>query len=360
MKDSNNQPLKEVTSQLLDSLRITNNSDVPDMEKAVEIGDATFAIKGDISVVGGKEKAGKTSIGLYLIATSLHEKCATTDTLGIRSVYCLGRPVVFLDTEQSRSSTKRFVQNIEKVTGQPAPSYFYAYNIRSLHRPEEKMEALMKLFEMHPDTHLWVIDGIADFVKDPNLSDISNDLIAFLMAKAEKLCTAIIVFIHENPGLSTKFRGNLGSELQRKCYGAIGIKKDRQKQIHCMESRLLRNSSDFEDIYFRFDKEKGRMVSLTGQESEDYRLDSSGEKQKRELRYKLAYQCLVGGSERIRHNEFIRRILNHAPSIEGKTFSETTAKGRLKEMLELEIIEKTGDDRYRLMTEGNDTVAEKG
>lgn len=357
--------MTNINISLVKSLRITDKSNVPDMEPVILInGEAILATKGDISVVGGKEKAGKTSVSMFMVATALMPDDlpakASLDSLGIRSTYCNGKPVVFIDTEQSPSSIKRFYQNIAKIVGDRAYlENMHVYNLRPLYKASDKKEALELIFEMHPDAHLIIIDGIADIVSDPNLPEPSNELIAQLMSKAEELHTSIVAFIHENPGQSTKFRGNLGSELQRKCYGAIGIKKDKQKRVHCIEARLLRHSGDFDDIYFRYDKELGRMVSLTGQESEDYRSDSSGERRKRELRYRLAHQCLVGGSERIRHNEFIRRILNHALLIEGKTFSDTTAKSRLKDMLELGIVEKTAGDRYRLIPTDQSSKTEK-
>ncbi len=235
------------------------------------------------------------------------------------------------------------------------PSNFFAYNFRSLYETDEKYKALFELFEIHATARLFVIDGIADFVADTNLAKECNRLVSELMAVAERLNICIIVFLHENPGLSTKMRGHMGSEIERKCYGAIAIEKNREKKVHIIKSRYLRDSGDFDDILFQYDEDQRRMVSLTGEEREDYRLDVSGGKRKRELRCKLAYQCLVGGSENIRHNEFIRRILNHAPIIEGKTFSDTTAKSRLKEMMELGIVEKTPDDRYRLIPQDDDT-----
>ena len=347
-----------ISPELLAKLRISNLSNVPSMVPVVKIDDAPFAIKGDISVIGGKEKAGKTSSAYFIVATALMPLVSNDlDTLSIRSTFCSDKPVIFVDTEQSRASTKKFCDTVTGIVGDVSLlKNFYAYNLRSLYKSGDKKAALDCIFQIHSDAHLIIIDGIADLVSDSNLPEPSNELIAELMSKAEKLYTCIVVFIHENPGQSTKFRGNLGSELQRKCYGAIGIKKDRQKRVHCIESRLLRHSGDFDDIYFRYSKEHGRMVSLSNQESEDYKFNASGEREKRELRYKLAYQCLVGGSERIRYNELIRRIINHMPTIEGKSLSETTAKSRIKEMLEYNIIEKTQEDRYALVSSVNSMI----
>jgi len=351
--------MNKISLEILNNLRIHDNSDIPDQEYVVTISNAPVAAKGDISVIGGKEKAGKTSVGIIVIATSLMKKIPPDlDTLSIRATYAGNKDVVYIDTEQSKSSTKRFVQNVKRFLGsEDLPPNFYAYNIRSLYKSEDKKEALLKLFEKHQDAHLWVIDGIADFVADPNLPEPSNELIALLMSTAEKHNTCIISFVHENPGLSTKFRGNLGSELQRKCFGAVGIKKDKDKKVHSLEARLLRCSGDFDEIYFRYDKEKGRMVSLNNQESEEYKQDKNGEKKKRELRYKLADQCLLGGSERIGYKEFTRRIFNHALSIEGKKISETTAKNRLKEMIGYEIIEKDNKNKYRLIPKKEETTS---
>lgn len=334
---------------------ITDTTDVPNIVPTIKILDATVAIRGDIMVIGGKEKAGKTSVAAFILAAWIVSEVS----MGIKCHNEDNDTAIFVDSEQSRSSTKKLLQTVKKIARvDKVPNYLHAYNLRSLYKPEEKKDALMQLFKDHSNTKLWIIDGIADFVSDPNLSDASNQLIAELMSKAEELNTCIIVFIHENPGQSTKFRGNLGSELQRKCYGAIGIKKDKQRGVHTIESRLLRHSADFEDIHFRYDKEKGHMVRLNESEAEDFKSDASGEKEKRELRHKLAYQCLVGGSERIRYSEFVRRICNHAPLIEGKTISETTAKNRIKDMLGYGIVDKTEGDKYHLLSDPTDSGKE--
>lgn len=98
-----------------------------------------------------------------------------------------------------------------------------------------------------PDAHLWVIDGIADLIQDPNNIEQSFGLIESIMVQSDRMNSAVIGILHENPG-TNKARGNLGSEAERKCGGAITIKKLKEQGVHSIVPRLIRGSADFDTI----------------------------------------------------------------------------------------------------------------
>lgn len=84
------------------------------------------------------------------------------------------------------------------------------------------------------------------------------------MQKASENNAAIILLIHENPQ-NGKLRGHIGSEAERKCGGAISIKKDREKGVHFIEPKYLRDAEDFTPVVFRYDTILNRMVSVDTQ-----------------------------------------------------------------------------------------------
>jgi hypothetical protein len=331
--------------------RVDYQSEVQEVVPVVTIGGCPFAVKGDISIIGGLPKAGKTTIAINMIATALMgEIPANLDTLQIRSSPAAGKPVFYIDTEQSKASTNKIRKGICKFLNvEREPDNLYLINLRDKFKAKEKFEYVLACMKHFPDTHLWIIDGLADLLKDPNHTEDSFELVARFMSLSQNLYAPIILYLHENPSGASKFRGNLGSEAERKCYGAIIVKKDKQKQVHIIEPKFLRDSKDFEPIYCHYDISLGRMASMAPDEAKEYQKQTDPNEKKKELLKKLAFQCLVGGAERIQHTELCQRISNHSTAIMGKKISVSTAKKKIKAMVENEIIEKGEEGRYRLV-----------
>ena len=161
------------------------------------------------------------------------------------------------------------------------------------------------------------------------------------MIASDKLNTAIVLYLHENPGTTGKLRGNLGSEAERKCGGAIAIKKIKEKGIHAIESKLIRGSSDFEPIFFRWNKELGRMASLDASESELAKKSVDKEAIKLQKLIDLGKACAMIGSAK--YADMVQRIMDNVQKIEGGTISKRTAQTRLKTMVDNQILEINGD-----------------
>ena len=243
--------------------RITEDTDVPPVEPTITIKNGVFAIKGDISFISGLPKSGKSTTCRYLMATALMQHIPDGfDTLDIRANYCDGRPVVYIDTEQPLAYTKRTGDEIRKILGtEHLPDYLYLYNWRH-HTAKENREAIEQLFTELPNAAYWIVDGITDFIAGANEEKESNEVIRFFMRQASNLNTTIVLLIHENAG-GGKMRGHIGSEAERKCAGAITIRKDRQNGVHWIEPKLIRGSADFEPYPFMYDDEQRRFVLAT-------------------------------------------------------------------------------------------------
>lgn len=244
----------------LSATRITEDTDVPPIEPTITIKDGTFAIKGDISFISGLPKSGKSTTTRYIISTALMPTVAEEfDSLGIKAVYCGGRPVVYIDSEQPKAYTKRMREEIKRILDvETLPDNLHTYNWRH-HSHQENRQAIEQLFDELPDAAYWIVDGITDFVGGANEEREGNEVIRFFMGAASRLNTTIILLIHENAG-GGKMRGHIGSEAERKCGGAITIRKDRENDVHWIEPKLIRGSADFEKYAFYYDTSQHRFV----------------------------------------------------------------------------------------------------
>ena len=322
---------------------INDSTIVSDPVPVIMIRDSIFAVKGDISIVGGLPKAGKTSCSVFMIATALmKDKPAGFDSLQINSTYCQGEKVIYIDTEQPKSYTNRLRKQVLNILGVDShPKELKIFNLRK-YESAKKLEKVKELMNEYPKAHLWIIDGVADLIKDPNDTKESFGIIEFFMMASDKLNTAIVLYIHENPGTAGKLRGNLGSEAERKCGGAIAIKKIKDKGCHSIEAKLIRGSADFDTVFFRFERELGRMVSLNDSESSEVKKSTDKAAIKQAQRVQLAKRCLNTGS--LKYGDLVEKIMSVGIEIEGKPISaKRTAEGRVKEMKVMSIINLNGD-----------------
>lgn len=320
---------------------INDSTHVEDIVPVIRIRDAIFAVKGDISIVGGLPKAGKTSISAFMLATALMKEISGKDSLGIATTYCEGKEVIYIDTEQPRSYTNRLRKTvINLIDSNSQPSNLKILNLRK-YSSDQKKEKVLALMNKWPNAHLWIIDGVADLIKDPNDTKEAFGIIETFMVASDTMNSAIILHIHENPGTSGKLRGNLGSEAERKCGAAIAVKKHKDKGVHSIEAKVIRGSGDFDPIYFRYDRNLDRMVSVSETESVLLR-ESTDKAQIKQGRLKqLAKRCLVLG--RLKSKDLVQSIMDNVLEIEGKGVSKRTAENRLSQMKNAGLISLDGD-----------------
>lgn len=321
---------------------INDSTQVSDPVPVIIIGGSVFAVRGDISIVGGLPKAGKTSCSVFMLATALmKEHPENFDCLSISSSYCDGEMVIYIDTEQPLSYTNKLRKQVLKIIGaESQPPNLGIINLRK-YDSQTKMSKVLELMERYPKAHLWIIDGVADLIKDPNDTKESFGVIEKFMVKSNEMNSAVVLYIHENPGTAGKLRGNLGSEAERKAGGVIAIKKIKEKGIHSIEAKLLRGGPDFDPIYFRYDKVLGRMVSLDSNEANEVKKSTDKNEIKLTARLRLATRCLLTGQ--LKYKDLVERILATAQEIEGKPMQVRTAQGRVKELSDMGIINLNGD-----------------
>ena len=84
-------------------VRITDN--IPEPEHIIEQGGNRILTKGNISVIQGKAKNGKTFAAAILVAVALGNK-----DFGFNCGSTSGDRVLYIDTEQSKSDTKILIK----------------------------------------------------------------------------------------------------------------------------------------------------------------------------------------------------------------------------------------------------------
>lgn len=329
--------------------RITDQTPVRSLAVAITINGATFARRGDFSVVMGQRKAGKTTILKYVIATALMAPGQPRpDTMQIETAYCQGKSVIYVDTEGSQEDTKDFVEGVKRILGvDQMPENFHVYHWRNLTQKECR-EAMEILFEHHSDSHLWVIDGIADLVSKPNDEQESNETVRWLMNNAGRLDACFVVIIHENPsktGQEAKARGHLGSELERKASGAIAVEKDKEKKCHFIRSRFLRKSADFEPISFWW--EDGHPISrIVTPEEKRTMLDSKYRKLQEWTA--IRNQCFAGSTTATK-DQLKNKLAGILPKMDEKT-TDTARRAIARAIIDMEkltlIREETDADGH--------------
>ncbi|MEZ4904240.1 MAG: hypothetical protein R2822_22055 [Spirosomataceae bacterium] len=348
IQNSDNQPLNERKNFLsfFESSIITDQSEISDPVPFVTVNGSTFASLGDISFVSGAPKAGKSSVTGFIIATALmKEKPKDLDSLGIVSNYQGDRPIIYIDTEQHPAHTKKRLKMVLKMAGiqRQNTELLKVLNWRTFPQ-KRRHENLIHALDHFKTACLWVIDGITDFVTSANNEEAGNELISLLMQKASENNAAIILLIHEN-GDNGKLRGHIGSEAERKCGGAISIKKDREKGVHFIKPKYLRDAEDFTEVVFKYDTTQGRMVSVDAQTAQIAIQEQKDKSKGSEL--KQLYTKCMGTDKSLSRAEFRKRIEQQIDpnNDKSKLAREQHANRKIEDMTKSFLIKLNGSGK---------------
>ncbi|MFN3315235.1 MAG: hypothetical protein ACK40K_00330 [Raineya sp.] len=321
---------KKISIEDVLKCRITDETEINELEAIISFQDSVFCAKNEMSFISGKPKAGKTSVASVMLACCLTPN-PTFDTLGMKGKYCEGKPIIYIDSEQSRRSSKKILERIKRLLNtDKSPSNLFLYNFRHL-----SFEELKKCFELllshHKGSFLWFLDGISDMVKSVNNEEEAKTLIHYLNSKVETEKTAFILFLHENSTSSNdKMRGHLGSEAQRKCFATISISKDRKTQIHSIKSVECRETRNFDEVLFRFDEATKSMITLQGAEYEKAKKELETER----IEDLWDTASVLKPNEKVNNKTLCERIELY------KGWKRTSIMKAIKEMVQFGIIEK--------------------
>lgn len=330
--------------------RITDKTIVKPLTPTVWVSGSRFAVKGDLSMISGPPKAGKSTTTKMILATALMEKIPDNlDTLGIRSEYASGQNIIYLDTEQNPADTVELKNNVLQIAGMKVqPPNFHVYNLREKDW-NYNVKFLASIFQRVKDIHLIIIDGITDFLPSANDEVAGNVMIRYLMKQSTVCNTCIIALIHENGASAVgKMRGHIGAEAARKCQGTISVRFDDAKGVHAIHAVYLRKAKKFDPIYWT--SNEGIPQSCDASMIEDFKKQETAENA-------TVKECMlilqkvfekVTTDTAIEEQKLKQLVKTYLPTKE-KDSAESIRKradARFKKMKELALITEISENHY--------------
>jgi hypothetical protein len=332
---SNGQSTK--TTYDLSAFAIKLGMDIPPPEPIIFFNEAPFGIQGEFSFINGAPKAGKTfAVVPNIIAAALSRQ--ETDTLSIRVKLPDGKKILVIDTEQPKGHVAKVIEIAARKIGIESKEENHPQNveiaaIRGIPR-EARKEAVFQTLEKYGNQiGIFILDGLADLLDDPNNAKSSFELIEELTSAAERYNFCGIAYMHFNPG-TEKMRGHAGSEAERKGAATISVVKN-ENGTHYFKGKYFRYGMELQNFPFKYDTTKGMFVSITDPaEMEKARKSADKDFQNKRQLTALAYAATGNGEARLSHTDLAKAI---QISSEGKC-SLDAAKKRVKRMAELEIL----------------------
>jgi hypothetical protein len=248
-KAANMEAEKESPDDLLArayALQFDETDPPPPDETCMAIGDIPIAARGNLTVLQGKSKVGKSAvISAILGAAQRGNRTLTGDTLCIEWTGESSGAIVHIDTEQSRADWHALVcrgvlrsgtgKASNRLVSLPLIPFTRAQRLRILRLALAKEQGLKGKIDAV------VVDGIADLCSSPNDEAEALELVGTCMALAQEFHCPVFCVLHENPGSEIgKTRGHLGSELNRKAFANIRIEKDTETSISTIYGSEMR------------------------------------------------------------------------------------------------------------------------
>jgi hypothetical protein len=175
--------------------------------------------------------------------------------------------------------------------------------------------------------HAVFLDGVADFVADPNAGDECFPFVDWLHGLAIKYDCPIFTVLHLNPG-TEKSRGHLGSQLERRAETNLVLEKDAETGRTVIFSTKQRRAPILkaDGPCFRWDDMAAMHVSV-----ETVRAERDSEE--REALTEIAGDAYADApSRRLRYTALVSAIEKTAKC------SERSAQEKVKKMKQLGII----------------------
>lgn len=318
-------------------LRITDKTEIKKPIPIIKISGETISTPEAITVISGAPKSGKSAFCSILIAGAI----ALGEIDGLAEVEVLAndmqKAVIHFDTEQApwkQQANQRTI--LRRANLNSCPEYYLSYNVRQLEL-EEMQTTVSGICEAASEKfngiHSIFIDGIADFITDPNDPTQSFEIVKFFDSIAEMYFTSVITIVHTNPN-SDKERGHLGSQIQRKAEGVLSIKKE--GNVSYIDPKLLRHAGDdIPKIQFQYDAERGYHIQCNVNSPQDKKVNEKISKMK------IVCDKVFSGQRAFQYKDAISSIMRET----AKSFQ--TAKIMFSEMKAHEMIMQGADNFWR-------------
>lgn len=252
---------------LLEEQRITCDKELPPIEFLFRVSGKPCFPRGEVVMVTGKAKSGKT-----LFLSMLMACCVRDEVLFVQRPfdeidgYWVSQPVkcLWFDTEQSDRSTqeilmcrmKKLIEAPGQMTchNEPWENYFDIFNVRRLHY-EERLRLFEKAVRKF-EPALVILDGVRDLLADINDGIKAQDIVERLMKLAQETNSCIVCVLHQNKSSEDRNpRGWIGTELMHKAFEVYSCEKVKPENIFVVEQTLTRKYDFDRLLFFRMDQE---------------------------------------------------------------------------------------------------------
>ena len=305
----------------------------PDNAKPfIELSGHKILSAGNISILGAMWGSGKSAC-LEACCASLFNQMG--DNLGFSMT---ARSALYLDTERTRYdfhiSWQRYLKRAGLSPDNP-PDNVQWINLKLVDNLKDRLSILWSRLDCEHPPEVVFIDGIGDFVLNPNDLEESSTLIYRLTSIADRRGIGILSTLHVNPsGTFDKTRGHLGSEYSRKAEAILNIEKTPGDDIRKVTSDFalgkVRSDSDQISSYFKWDTKEKMHVSCGKPAEAKGKSNCERDKILEYLSSKSTWS----------YNEMKTGIMD----LLGK--SDGTAKNKIRDLITLEKIIKNSDDTY--------------
>ena len=351
-KAANMESDKETPDELLArayALQFNENDPPPPDETCMSIGEIPIAARGNLTVIQGKSKVGKSAvISAVLGAAQRGNRTLSGDTLCIEWNGESAGAILHIDTEQSRADWHALVcRGVHRAGTGKASTRLISLPLIPFNRAQRLKILRLALAHELPlkgKIDAVIIDGIADLCTSPNDEAEALELVGTCMALAQEFHCPIFCVLHENPGTeSGKTRGHLGSELNRKAFANIKVEKDAETSISTIFGSDMRKR----DI----PKEQGFCFGWSDADEMHVFLARAGEIKdtvKEEKARKEVQKVLPRTGRSFRYSEALSMIQD------GLGISQSTAKRRMITYESEGLIYKTTAGDYVTSTENEE------
>lgn len=214
-----------------------------------------FGILEGISLIGGKQKSGKTQLISAMAAAYL----TGTEICGCQGFAPPERPeLIWIDTEQSVADLHMVLKRAELTCNERERENLFLYHLRD-YRGAELIYAVRAIIQAHPRASLILLDHIGDACDNPNDIGPVKKLVHDLHGMAKEFRVHLLLTMHmnkhtthqgNNANSGAGFEGWLGKEIQKKAETTACVFKDKDSDLRVVECTDARGK-DFNSFRFR-------------------------------------------------------------------------------------------------------------
>ncbi|MCL2561584.1 MAG: AAA family ATPase [Rikenellaceae bacterium] len=276
--------------------------------------------RGDIQMIVGQQKSGKTFASMIFETALLSGKC-----MGFEAQQ-ENLKILHVDTEQHINNVVDKNRKLLSLAGYPVEQNHERLNVLSIRElpPDQRLQvAEDAIVKFRPDFVL--IDGIRDLCGNFNDIDQANHVINVIMKLSSEYKCAIMTIIHQNKDKNDNNpRGHLGTELMNKCSEGYYVTRSTGSPI-TVSQKICRNAP-IRDWFFNIDDQgKPEIASapLTQKELKTTEINES-------------FRRVFSKHKELQYKDLMKEYID----ISG--YSDSTAKNHIREGFAAGILHKDG------------------